>query len=93
MAKEKSISKALSPREKAYIRLKCLTLVVESGSRVDLANPQNKAKEYFDFVLGKRKVSVQKVTELRPVVKEPKQETVISQPVPFSEGGREKVLI
>jgi hypothetical protein len=43
---------SLTDREKAELRVKCLSLVLDNGSRIDANNPKDKAEEYYSFIIN-----------------------------------------
>ena len=69
----------LSEKDKTYIRLKCLMMVVENGSRSDAGKPQQKAEEYYNFIIG-RKPATKTITESKPANVQTPQEIVGSVP-------------
>jgi len=91
----------LTPKDKAYIRLKCITSVIEAGSRIDANNATNKADEYYRYIIGEKPHKEEKPIEKKrgrpPKVKETKQDTVIkSVPLensPFGKSEREQVML
>ena len=86
-------------RDKAFLRMQCLTLVLENGSRIDANNPMAKADEYFQFILDGKKGSIvekkdtvkRKKPGPKPKQKVEKEDVSISSP--FGSNGRQAVLI
>ena len=59
---KKTTTKApqMTAKEKAYIRLKCLSMVVEHGNNINRSSPSEKANEYYEFVMNGYNVGRQK---------------------------------
>ena len=101
--KAKTLDGSLSDKDKAYMRLKCISMVVEGGSRMDAMAPQVKAEEYYNFIIGKCTAEKdEKVVIEIEKPKEPISETIndvhVQKPVsnqasPFGESGRPQVFI
>lgn len=98
-----TVEKSLTEKEKAYLRLSCIKMVVENGSRIDIKDPCGKAKEYYEFIVGKsfeptkdkETVKVDTATvEPEPEPEKKKEEKVIEPTQhPFGDSGRKKVLL
>lgn len=88
----------LTNKDKAYIRLKCLNLVIENGSKLDCREPLEKSEVYYNYIVGEKKVVANKPAK-KKVKSKPSTKnngTVKDiEPVstPFEDSGRKKVLI
>jgi len=90
----------LTPKDKAYIRLKCLSLVVDAGSRIDCKDPAAKAQEYYCYITGEKPVYEKVITPKKKPGRPPKKKekdtspvTKIHENVPFAESGRQRVIL
>jgi len=99
----KTLASNLSPKERAMIRLQCLKLVIEGGSRIDSNKPEEKAQQYYDFIMDGQtsNIKVVNVKQQVQINKEPSKDTPknpLAQPIaptahPFGESGRKQVLL
>ena len=92
------MSLEISDIVKANIRLKCLSMVVEAGSRIDATSPEEKAQQYYDFIVCnsiKKIVSDKKNTVKRKPGRPNKVKQMVQQPVvnPFGDKGRPVEII
>lgn len=88
----------LKDEQIANIRLECIKLVVNSGARNDMQNPRIKADLYYNYVIDniEESQSHSEPIETEEKVEEPvpqKQEKTIADGNPFSDNGRNKVLL
>ena len=96
--KAKTYEGSLTDKDKAYMRMKCLSLVVENGSRIDSKSPQDRAEEYYNFVINNM-TKVQEIKEAVDTVVDAvareihEAEQVDVTQTPFGESGRKQVLL
>lgn len=93
----------LNKRDKAFMRLKCLELVIASGSHIDIHTPCTKAAQYFDFVTGRKFYNEHfKKTEEKQSEETAKEEPAKEAPAkkseeevksPFGDSGRKTVSL
>ena len=97
-------SPKISERDKAFIRLKCVELILANGNRLDAnKNLLERSDEYFQYITGRKKA----VPTVKPTPIVQVKETPIAPPEdtasqsadknpdsnPFGDSGRQKVLI
>jgi len=96
-------SLTISDSEKVYLRLDCLTLVMNNGSKLDAKSPQDKAEELYNFVMGNVPITplyhndVIVVEARGQEIETPKDipATVIQSTgsIPFTDTGRKREII
>ena len=86
-------------KERAELRLKCIQLVIEAGSRVQIIDPFERAEQYYEFISGvakpapKLKTTKKQVAKKQVVKEEVQPETAQPEKNPFGDSGRQQVML